>query len=336
MVTYKEVIAQLEEKGIRPYFGDFFDPQGFLNAYYLGNFFEFAQEHLERDDMDYDVRPAMFYYNDRDSLNALARTVDGLGLIEVNMGAIDKLLRLYTPREHLFEETDLLVYRQLAEAQRVSPTIFMFQMLSLFLLYHETGHLIQQKEEGGGTEAYVEFLGEDVLRPEEVRIRHMREMDADWFAGEQMALHIKKFTQNLSGAGRPIDPQALRLVTSLALAAVYMYFVFSSTDHPELYLEEHSHPHPLVRLCYMYNCLFQNIEGNVFSQIPQADILKEAIRISEKLMLTPVRNIVRDYSLGLYGRLGDVGNYIKEIIGNTEHYPFLCSHVFKRRPSSSK
>ncbi len=335
MINYKEVIARIKGNGVRPYFGDFFDPEGFLNAYYLGNFFEFAQEYLERDDMDYDVRPAMVYYNDRDSLNALARTIDGLGLIEFNMGAIDRLLRLYTPNEHLFEETDLIVYRKLAEAEHVRPTVFMFQMLSLFLLYHETGHLIQQREEGGGTEAYVEFLGENVLRPEEVRIRHMREMDADWFAGEQMALHIKKFAANLSGEDRPLDRQMLQLVTSLALAAVYMYFVLSSTDHPDLYLEEQSHPHPLVRLCYMYNCIFQNIEGNVFSQIPQADILKEAIRISEKLMPTPLRNIVRDYSLGLYDRLGDVGNYIKEIMGNTEHYPFLCSHVFKRRKQQS-
>ena len=206
----------------------------------------------------------------------------------------------------------------------------MFQLLSLFLFYHETGHLIQQKIEGRGTDAYVEFLGEDNLPPEEVRIRHMREMDADWFAGQQLALHIKKCAEDLSGDGRLIDRQMLQLVSSLAMAAVYMYFIFSSSDHPGLYLEEHSHPHPLVRLSYMYNCLFQNIEGNVFSEIPQADILKEAVRISDRLMLTPLRNIVRDYSIGLHNRLTDVEQHIKEIMGNTEGYAFLWSHVQKR------
>jgi hypothetical protein len=330
MAGYKEVIAELEKKGIAPYFGDFFDPDGFLHEYFLKNFGEFAQEHLDRDDMDYDVRPARFYYNDLDSLNALARTVNGLGMIEVNMGAIHRLLRLYIPKEHLFEEADLIVYRQLAIAKDVSPSVFMFQMVSLFLFYHETGHLIQQKEEGDGNDPYVEFLSENALPPEEVRIRHMREMDADWFAGQQMAFHIKKCAEDLSGEGRPLDLQMLRLVSSLALAAIYMYFVFSAFDHPGLYLEEHSHPHPLVRLSYMVSCLFQNIEGNVFGEIPQADILKEAIRISERLMLTPLRNIVRDYSIGLHGRLKEVEDYIKQIMNNSENYPFLWFQVSKR------
>ena len=87
----------------------------------------------------------------------------------------------------------------------------------------------------------------------------------------------------------------------------------------------------MVRLSYMYKCLFQNIEGNVFSEIPQRDILQQAIRISDRLMVTPLRNIVRDYSLGLQGRLEDVEKYINEIARNTEGYPFLWSHVQRRQ-----
>ena len=39
MANYKEVITELEHKGIEPYFGEFFDPDGFLNAYFFKNFF---------------------------------------------------------------------------------------------------------------------------------------------------------------------------------------------------------------------------------------------------------------------------------------------------------
>jgi hypothetical protein len=328
---YQAVIDWLQKKGVTPFIGEFFFPEGYLNDYFFFNFFEFGQTVLERHDIDYDLRPARIYYNDVDTLNALARTEYGIGLIEVNMGAIHRLLRLYTPKEDLFDESDLLVYKQIALSRQVSPTVFMFQMLSLFLLYHETGHLIQQQEDAHGKEAYVEFMDEQPLSTEEVRVRHMREFDADWFAGQQLALHIKQCAEDVSGAGRPLDSEILKLVGSLAVAAIYMYFLYSSGERSELYFEEYSHPHPGVRLSYMINCLFQNLGGNVTQTIAEKEVLKGAIYISERMMMTPLTNVVRDFSLALYGRLGEVEDYIKQIIANTDNYPYLFHHILARK-----
>jgi hypothetical protein len=326
----------LEAAGISPFFGEIHDFEGFLLERDFEGFFDFGQDHLERDDNDYGFRLGNIYYNNLIDFNALAWSKDGRYLIEVNKGALFHLNRLYTSKKPLFDQEDLSAYRELIGKKGITPEYFLFQFSTLFLFFHEVGHLIQQQMEGPGAEPYVEFLEETILDLDKVRVRHMREFDTDWFGGQQLSFYIKQFAIDLSPVGRAIDREILKMVGSLAVATVYMYFVDRSEGAVDLYFEERTHPHPWVRLNYMIFCVIENLAGNLKVPIPKEEILKEAIRLSELLMTTEDTNVVMVHSLGIYGRIEEIEVYIKQIMENTERYPFLCQHFFNAKTAKVK
>lgn len=96
MKKNKKVIDELSQKGINPYRGDshFYDytdnEESPLKTLF-DEFFLFGQEYLDRDDLEFNVKPARLYYSTNTGLNALARKVNEYYLVEIYMGTIAKL-----------------------------------------------------------------------------------------------------------------------------------------------------------------------------------------------------------------------------------------------------
>jgi hypothetical protein len=330
MPTYQEVIEELGQHGITATDSDFYDFVDFPLEEDFERFFNYCQEYLDRDDLGYNIRPARFFYNTRTSLNACARTeVNGYGLVEIWKGSLFELNDLFLAKEERFDAQPFQRYRALTQQRAgITPSYFLFQMATLFFLYHETGHLIQR---GGPMGNNLEFAGHECIGGQ-VGIQHMRELDADAFACHCLAMHAIQFSEENTTGGITVNPQALNDAAALALAAVYIFFIHLSDGDPAIYLEEKCHPHPLVRLCYCVIFLLQNIQKNVGVQIPQPEILTSAIRISEHLMREPGSNIVEDFSLAISGQINQIEDYINQIIANARNYPHLTVNILPLNP----
>lgn len=330
MRTIKEVIEELTGKDIKPYGGeshfyDYTDTDDSPLKTLFDEFFHFGQEYLDRDDLEFNIKPARLYYSTNTGLNALARKVNDYYLVEIYMGTIAWMENFYLSMEEKFKLDGLQQYQHISQIRNVTPGKFLLQLVTIYYLYHEVGHLIQRS---GQDADYVEFLANDCVG-DEIPTRHMRELDADWNAAYCMALHLKQFAEVETKGAYLVDPTILLEIAALGLAAIYMYFINRTDKNPAIYYQEKCHPHPSVRLSYMLVFILDNLQANVPYPINKSEVLKKAILISEILMKEGEANIIAEYSIALGKELKQVEDYIKKIMGDTENYPYLCKHILK-------
>lgn len=323
MRGYFEVIEELKGIGINALDGEFYDYRNLPLEKEFKLFYEYCQEYLDRDDLGFNIKPARFYYNTNTDVNGLAYSKNGYLLIEIYMGTIFGLEKFFDEKKEHFNSASLEKYRTIIEVDKITPSYFLFQYVTLYFLYHEVGHLIQRS---AGSVDYKEFIttkceGEDIVT------QHIREHDADWFAANQIAFHLKPFASKISDSGKTELKVVLEEVTSLALAGIYMYFIRRAKAYPKIYYQEYCHPHPSVRLSYMIIYLLDALSENISFKLDQHSVLKNAILISEALMIEPDRNIIEEYSLQLQEEMDNVETYINKIRTNSESYPYTSLKV---------
>lgn len=229
MRTIKEVIDELTHKGIKPFgaeshFYDYTDNEESLLKTLFDKFFHFGQEYLDRDDLKFNIKPARLYYSTNTGLNALARKINDYYLVEIYMGTIVWMENFYLSLEDKFKHDGLEHYQHISQLRGVTPGKFLLQLATNYYLYHEVGHLIQRS---GQDVDYVEYLANE-CEGNEVTIRHMRELDADWNSAYCVALHLKQFAEVESNGDYLVDPATLLEIAALGLASIYMYFTLMS------------------------------------------------------------------------------------------------------------
>jgi hypothetical protein len=195
--------------------------------------------------------------------------------------------------------------------------------VAIYFLYHEVGHLIQRSL---GSADYKEFIDEK-CEGDSIVEQHIREHDADWFSANQIALHIIPFAEKLNAANPGEEVTNLENITALALAGIYTYFIRRAKAYPKIYYQEHCHPHPSIRLSYMVIYLLDALSANIAFELNKTKILKNAILISEKLMIEPGGNIIEEYSKQLYESINEITAYINKIRNDSTDYPYTSLKV---------
>jgi hypothetical protein len=323
MRNYKELLSELKAKGIKPLYGDFYEYEGFPLEKDFEEFYKYCQEYLDRDDLGFKIAPARFYYNTNTSENAVAYVKGEYFLVEIFKGAIFEQHTFFGGKQPLFANNPLREYEEIVAKAGIDASYFVFQFVTLFFLYHEVGHLIQRSV---GSSDYTEFAAKDCVGDDIVE-KHMREHDADWFASNQLAFHIKELAERC----HPTDGDELASIsaglTSLALAGIYCHFIKWAKDYSTIYYQEHCHPHPSIRVMYIIKYLLDTMAVNLPFRLNDAQVLKNAIKISEALMMEPGNNIIKKYSLDLLSQMGKVEDYINKIRKDAETYRYLCHRV---------
>jgi hypothetical protein len=186
-MNYSDAIKFLKNKNIKPLYGDFYDFDDFPLADTFEAFFQFGQTYLDNPQVAVEIRPSMLYFNTIVSVNAVARKkTEGINLIEIFKGAIFLLYQHFIEKEFVFDKPELKEYKDLVLKKEASVGIFLFRIITIFIVYHETGHIIQNSDE---LESYEEALTGS-LSADLVSERHIREHDADWFASSQTVFHL--------------------------------------------------------------------------------------------------------------------------------------------------
>ena len=323
MRNYLDLLSELKQHGIEAQDGEFYDYKDFPLENEFNMFYEFCQTYLDRDDLEFDIKPARFYYNTNTDVNGLAYVKNNFKLVEIYKGTIFGLKDFFSSKKDLFVKESLLKYKQLTLKDNIEPDHFLFQYVTLYFLYHEVAHLIQRSR---GSSDYKEFA-DTKCEGDSVITQHIREHDADWFSGNQIAFHIIAYSDKISDAEKHNTKANLEALAALSLAGIYMYFIRRAKSYSKIYFQEFCHPHPSVRLSYMVIYLLDALDANISFVLDKSAVLKNAIQISEVLMNEPGKNIIEEYSLQLYSEIKNVEAYIRAIRNNSEHYPYTAVKV---------
>jgi len=323
MRDYKASIKELKENGITPLYGDYYEFEDFPLEKEFSEFYNYCQEYLDRDDLGFNIAPARLYYNTHTGENAVAYLKNKYSLVEIFKGTIFELNTFYMGKKALFENEPLLKYERVIQRGGIEGVYFLFQYANLFFHYHEVGHLIQRSI---GSTDHTEFAGEKCIGDEVVE-KHIREHDADWFAANQLSFHIKDFAERCHPKDENDFKELLSDIAAVALAAVYTHFIKWAKGYSKIYYQETCHPHPSVRLSYVIIYLLDALTANVSFKLDHNAILRQAIKISEVLMMEPENNIIEKYSLELFVEIKKVEDYINKIRNDAEFYPYLSKNA---------
>jgi hypothetical protein len=315
MRSYLEVIEELKATGIKPYDSDFYEFSDFdtpLTAEFE-RIFLFGQEFLDRRDIELNINPARLYFSSNNSLNAVAKNQNGYYLIEIYSGTVSWINEFFVSKKDRFNNPRFEAFRKITAVKGIEPNYFFIQFLTLYCFYHEAGHLIQQRLQ---TEDYTEFSNKK-YNPKEISVRHIRELDADWYAASCMAIHAGEYTN---------DPNEFKEIAIMCLTGIYMFRI-ELAKGITLYYEEHEHPHPVIRLSYIIPFFIETFRSVFNALFDYASILDESIAISEILMANEDNNITQEYNQVIRTHLNPIRAYIVKIITDSDGYPYLSKNV---------
>jgi hypothetical protein len=243
-------------------------------------YFQFCQENLVRKGNEYKIDPARIFIRNHRGVNAFATTHNGYYIVGVNAGTLINLYYFFDSKDELFDSPSLSFLNNLnTQLKTIDAPIFylMQQFCNQFTYYHELGHLIQRSPELQMIieEQYFSPTSKCVFSPE----RHVYEFDADIHGSEHIAFHVLQFWDK-QGPGIRTAENLSHLI-SIAVAAIFSYFLKLMAGHDKMYYAETCHPHPLVRLAYIIDSFIQTIEGNPKSnvQINSNKIIQESFNI---------------------------------------------------------
>ena len=331
-MTYTEVIEELKNAGIAAKEGAYFDYELSPNVQLYRAFREACQNFLESDDLKEFFEFPRMYFCTNTTFNAGAYIEGKYSLVEIFAGAIQYLYTLYREKRDVFDNEKITHYTSIAAAFQITADEYLFQITTSFLMYHETGHLIQRNNQSASLFEYNENGCND-----KVEERHVKEFDADWFASNRLVMQILGLVTELHGKLDTVDKvEFLHKMAELALAALYISFVDLAEGEPKIYYDRHCHPHPAVRLTYIVIHFVDTVQFQVGVKIDQPRIIRNTLMISTDFMKEKNPNPVEAWSKEIYEKSGDIQVYINKLVEDCNKYPECCRNKLRTNKVDKK
>lgn len=272
VMNYKEEVDYVIKNNIAKHV-DIFDFEDTPNEKLYKDLYFFCRENLDIHYKRKSISHSSFLYSNDFSINAKARINKNQNTILFNMGLIQHCIDKYLFNHALNDfieskESDLVAKFD------SSLSYLAFQVNTQFTYYHELAHLFQFSKIATEQELQERSSddGFDIMK-------HKLEINADIYSSICIATHIHQYIDKIFGSN---ISQEIVTKTITIFGACLLEYIINFTSKYELYFEEHSHPHSLIRLLN----IILNIT-NHFSLIP---IFKEK---GIKLDAIPVfRNII--------------------------------------------
>lgn len=207
-------------------------------------FITFSQQNLEKS-CGIIGRNSFIYIVDDINVNAFATSTSGRGVIGINHGAI---LELYNTIVKSPNDFNLMDY-------------FTYQIVILFLFYHEKAHLIQGKNGNAW------LINEMTSSGDYNQTKHLREFDADIYAVSLILAHIEEFSIKYK--------YSLEKLIASTIAGIYILCMKFAGGNTQFYLKDKSHPHGKLRMLYITTQLIRNIQTGNIMDLTEIDLVKQ-------------------------------------------------------------
>lgn len=294
---------------------DIYDFEDTPNEKQYKDLYLFCRENLDIHFKRKSISHSYFLFSNDFSQNAKARTKNNENTVLFNMGLVNHCIEKYLQNDDL---TDFIKSKHpdLAEKYNTSISDLAFQLSTQFTYYHELAHLFQFSKKETENELH-ERNGDDEFDI----IRHKLEINADTYASICIATHIHQYILN-TFSDKINQDNVVRTIT--IMGACLLDYILTFTDKYEIYFEENTHPHALIRLLN----IILNIT-NHFSQIPffkeqgitldPVPLLRNIIDFHEKLeknsiFKTAFSKHIKEYVkkpekiLSYFSKIKDLGN----------------------------
>lgn len=308
IMDYKQEIAYAIENNIAKY-SDIFDFNETPSEKLYKDLYLFCRENLDIHCKRKSIPHSSFLYSNDFSINAKADTKNQ-NIILINIGLIQSCIDKYLYNHAL---NDFIESKEpyLATKFDSSFSYLVFQVNTQFTYYHELAHLFQLSNIAIGQELQERSKddGFDI-------VKHKLEINADTYSSICIATHIHQYIDKIFGDN---INQEIVSKTITIFGACLLEYIINFTGKYELYFEEHSHPHPLIRLLN----IILNIT-NHFSLIP---IFKEKGITLDAISL--FRNII-DFHEELEANkvfTSGFSNFISQYVKNIQRIVLYTSEI---------
>ncbi|MFI0429213.1 hypothetical protein [Mariniflexile sp. HMF6888] len=237
---YKIKILEIQ-KALELNMCDFFDCEFSPQREEILEVFKFYNEALLNHSY-YGIVPAYIYINNYTNVNAFATYYRDKQKysVSINIGTIIWLIQTFKLNHCIVNNTNIRLFQIIEPNIDTSINNLMYQTALHYTFYHEMAHLIQNS-------TFLELNLEEIPRPDGyLERKHVLELDADEFSALCLGTHLLQYVEKIfdNRLNKPIMEGMLVLMC----IPIMLYLTsFNSFDY-EIYFEENTHPHPVIRL----------------------------------------------------------------------------------------
>lgn len=208
--------------------------------------YHFCSENLEIQCADNLLSASLFLYCNYYSKNAKAGIKKEHNVILINIGLMNVCF------DNFFYNVELNDYTKgkwggITDLFNTPVSHLAFQINTHFTYYHELAHLFQMKNSG----AEIGFYERGTNCMYDI-IQHKLEINADTYAAISVATQIQQYIETCF---EEIDQDIVKNVVTFFSTCLLEHIICFS-DSFELYYDDKSHPHPVIR---MFNVVFNVI-----------------------------------------------------------------------------
>jgi hypothetical protein len=231
---------------------EIFDFRGLPIEEHFNGLYKFCRNNLDIYAEIENISPNIFLYTNSFEINAKFGFVNGQNVILINLGLMKNCLVNYSENYKLNQFVENK-YADLIKKLDNPISYLAFQLTTQFTYYHELAHLVQSYKKKNEIE-----LSERNTDDKYDLIKHKLEINADTFASIAIATHLPQYIDTVFG--NEIDKKTATDTIKI-LGACLLNYVVNFSDKTEIYIDNHSHPHPFLRLLNIILNMSNHIES---------------------------------------------------------------------------
>lgn len=265
----------------------------------------------------------LFYINNDYRCNAFARRLKGYNIIGITCSYVmcmEKFFDRDIYKQILFLSsregvTISAAYKELLEMPNFNFNQFILNCSIHFTFGHEFRHILQFNTQNQNVKYY---LNENINSSEFKLQNHVWEYDADRYG----SFHVLKYIFNIKRELKIENGEKLKCLiytgmSNIIITQLLFYFGLANVtgkqeiERIEFYTMKKSHPHPLVRILYMLDFYFDNLESSFPKlNIAKQDLLNNSLLISKIYLdtIVPEKDLVAIFFNDL-SNLDEINSY---------------------------
>ncbi len=207
----------------------------------ISQYYEFCKEDLDTQSRHVNISPNVFIFNNYLTSNAVAKRLDNAYSITINLGLLKRCNDNFLQNEKLDEYLDFH-YGDILGSLDNKISRLGYQIATSFTYYHELAHLFQFEKKNEN----LELFENSSTSSQYSLIKHYLEINADSFATIVLTSHISQYLEK--SYGDILNQEIIENIFKILGACLLNHIVNFYDDISSIYLREHSHPHPYLRI----------------------------------------------------------------------------------------
>lgn len=219
------------------------------------------------------LKDCLFYINNELRCNAFARRLKGYNIISISCSYVITIEKIFDSNIYNNTFLDLSkniitskAHNELLELPKFNLSQFILNSSIHFTFGHEFRHILQFNTENKDKEY---SLNENINSSKFKLQKHVWEYDADRYG----AFHVLKYIFNIKNEFNITDEEQLKYlvytgISNIIITQILFYFGLENVHGQQeiqknnFYTKEKSHPHPIVRIMYILDFYFNNLENS--------------------------------------------------------------------------